>query len=61
MLPVKRITIGELWQLLTVDKKPQEYGPTSSNGHPITHGHMNGHGKKMNGKIKGANGYWWSK
>ena len=59
MLPVKRITIGELWQLLTADKKPQEYGHT--NGHPITNGYLSGSGKKLNGKVKGANGYWWSK
>ncbi|KAI5361424.1 Putative N-acetylglucosaminyl transferase component [Septoria linicola] len=58
MLPVKRITVGELWQLLTADKKPQEYG--HANGHPITNGHIAG-GKKLNAKTKGANGYWWSK
>lgn len=58
MLPVKRITVGELWELLTANRKPQEYG--HANGHPITNGHIAG-GKKINAKTKGANGYWWSK
>ena len=57
MLPVKRITIGELWQLLT-EQRPVEHGQV--NGQPITNGHIGG-GKKMNGRLKAANGYWWSK
>ncbi|KAM3422151.1 hypothetical protein BST61_g2521 [Cercospora zeina] len=57
MLPVKRITIGELWQLL-MEQRPIEHG--QGNGQPTANGHIGG-GKKMNGRIKGVSGYWWSK
>ncbi|KAF2169591.1 hypothetical protein M409DRAFT_64678 [Zasmidium cellare ATCC 36951] len=59
MLPVQRATIGELWQLLTRERKSEGVGAFA---------HTNGHvaslppGKKGgSGKLKGANGYWWSR
>ncbi|EME78005.1 uncharacterized protein MYCFIDRAFT_145266 [Pseudocercospora fijiensis CIRAD86] len=59
MLPVKRISITNLWKLLTEEPKPQEFGFT--NGHTIPNGVI-GAGKKS-ARTKGANAnrYWWSK
>lgn len=50
MLPVQRVSIGELWQLLT-DVRLKE-GVT---------GYANGHVKGKQGKANGGQGYWWSK
>lgn len=59
MLPVQRVTIGELWQLLTGKRKTE-----GVRGFAYTNGHAGNlpTGKKIgNGKLKGANGYWWSR
>jgi phosphatidylinositol glycan class Q protein len=57
MLPVKRITVGELWKLLTEDQTTEDVAP--ANGHVFLHGQLSG--KKGHNKTKGMNGYWWSK
>ncbi|KAK4611871.1 N-acetylglucosaminyl-phosphatidylinositol biosynthetic protein gpi1 [Fulvia fulva] len=56
MLPIQRIGIGELWKLLTEERKPN--GVVYTNGHimpPVGN-------RKPGGKTKGTtNGHWWSK
>lgn len=59
MLPVKRITIGDLWKLLTEEQKPQDFSHT--NGHIQPNGVIGGGKKGAKTKGANANGYWWSK
>lgn len=60
----QRISITELWDLLTKEGKPKPEGSVPANGHI---GPMGGTGKKghRNARSGGANGnvggYWWSK
>lgn len=59
MLPVQRVTVGELWQLLTEERKAEVL--TTTNGHALP---PNGHVVKKGGKTRkenGVAGYWWSK
>ncbi|KAK4497483.1 hypothetical protein PRZ48_011934 [Zasmidium cellare] len=56
MLPVQRVTIGELWQLLTGERKSEGFAHTNGHVGPLPVGKKGG-----SGKLKGANGYWWSR
>ncbi|KAK5724108.1 pig-Q [Elasticomyces elasticus] len=50
MLPVQRVSISELWQLL----RATEYAANDS------HTNGNGHTKVKQGRAKASPGYWWS-
>lgn len=62
MLPVQRVTIGQLWTLLN-----EERAGSKESRHPF--GYINGHvgsspskkATKTKEKDKGPNGYWWSR
>ncbi|TKA82123.1 hypothetical protein B0A55_01810 [Friedmanniomyces simplex] len=57
MLPVQRLTIGELWELL----RTPERGDGAGAGAAYGNGHVGGHGgKARQGQGRGAGGYWWS-
>lgn len=61
MLPVQRATISELWQLLTGERKTEGVGGSAyTNGYGHV-GNLPAGKKSGNGKLKGANGYWWSR
>ncbi|KAI6952650.1 Gpi1-domain-containing protein, partial [Hortaea werneckii] len=54
MLPVRRVSIGELWQLLKGERQVDSLGAV--NGHATGPGH--GEKKAKHSKTKG---YWWSR
>ncbi|RMY92542.1 hypothetical protein D0862_09458 [Hortaea werneckii] len=54
MLPVRRVSIGELWQLLKGERPVDSLGAT--NGHATGPAHSEKKGKHGKGK-----GYWWSR